>query len=106
MIAGPHLENFREIEAHFEVHRAMMRIRTGHELADAVRQAAEDPALGQHGKEAAAMKCGAAKMAADAVMDLYTNRYPVERLAQPAWMFLWFFSQLWRAGSAYDRRRK
>ena len=106
VIAGPHLENFREIEAHFEVHRAVLRIRAGNELADAICRAVEDPDLGERGRQAAAMKYGAAKLATDAVMDLYATCYPVERPAQPAWMFLWFFSQIWRVGSAYDRLRK
>jgi len=39
-------------------------------------------------------------------MDLYHSRYPCERRAQPAWMFLWFFAKIWQAGSALDRWRK
>jgi 3-deoxy-D-manno-octulosonic-acid transferase len=106
VIAGPHLENFREIEAHFEAHRAVLRIGAGNELASAVQRAATDPELGARGRAAAGMKCGAAQRAADAVMALYESCYPVERPAQPAWMFLWFFAQIWRAASAVDRRHK
>ena len=49
VIAGPHLENFREIEQHFETHNAVMRIATGAELADAVIRAAGDSELGRRG---------------------------------------------------------
>jgi 3-deoxy-D-manno-octulosonic-acid transferase len=106
VVAGPHLENFREIEQHFEAHNAVMRIAAGGELAEAIERAANDPDLGPRGRAAAAMKTGAAKRAADAVMALYENRYPSERPAQPAWLFLWFFSQIWRVASAQNRRSK
>jgi len=106
VIAGPHLENFREIEQHFETLHAVMRITGGAELAAAIQRAAADPELGSRGKAAAAMKCGAAQRAADAVMALYESRYPCERPAQPKWFFLWFCAQIWRVASANDRRRK
>jgi 3-deoxy-D-manno-octulosonic-acid transferase len=106
VIAGPHLENFREIEKHFDQHRAVMRIATGIELADAVVRAARDPELGRRGLLAAGMKGGAAKRAADAVMALYDSRYPHTRPMQPAWACLWLLAQIWRVASARDRRRK
>ncbi len=106
VIAGPHLENFREIEQHFEAHHAMMRIASGSELAAAIQRAADDPELGKRGLAAAGMKFGAARRAADAVMSLYERSYPTERPAQPAWCFLWFFAQIWRTASARDLRRK
>jgi tetraacyldisaccharide 4'-kinase len=106
IIAGPHLENFREIEKHFDAHNALLRIATGSELAAAVPRAADDPGLGQRGLAAAGMKCGAAKRAADAVMELYNSRYPIERLPQPVWAFLWFLAEIWRLASAEDRHRK
>ncbi len=106
VIAGPHLENFREIERHFEAHNAVMRIANGDELADAVRGAAADPELGMRGFKAAQMQCGAARHISDAVMHLYETCYPVERKPQPAWMFLWLLAQIWKAGSARDRAKK
>ncbi|HXE65009.1 MAG TPA: tetraacyldisaccharide 4'-kinase [Bryobacteraceae bacterium] len=106
VIAGPHLENFREIEQHFEAERALLRIKDGSELASAVACAATDSELGRRAHAAAAMKCGAAARTADAVMALYETRYPTERIAQPAWMLLRVFSQLWRIGSANDLRSK
>ncbi len=106
VIAGPHLENFREIELHFEAHRAVLRIGSGTELSEAVLTAAGDSELGQRGLAAAKMKCGAAALAADAVMALYDTCYPCERPAQPAWFVLWYFAQIWRLASAHDRRSK
>lgn len=106
VVVGPHLENFREIEQHFEAHRAMLRIRDGNELGAAIARAADDVELGARALAAAGMKCGAAKRAADAVMALYESCYPCERRAQPGWMFLWFFSRIWRVASARDRRSK
>ncbi len=106
VIAGPHLENFREIELHFESQNALMRIRWGGELATAVERAALDPELGNRGRVAAAMKCGAANRAADEVMALYDTCYPTERPSQPAWFFEWPLAQLWKLASARDRRKK
>ncbi len=106
VIAGPHLENFRDIEAHFERHKAILRIASGTDLAAAVLDAAADPDLGKRALAAAQIERGAAKRIADTVMDLYHSRYPGERPPQPVWMFLWCFSQIWRAASAIDRRRK
>ncbi len=106
VVAGPHLENFREIERHFEAQNAVIRIPAGSELAGAILQAAGDPELGERGRMAASMKCGAANRAADAVMALYESKYPVERPPQPAWMFLWSFSQIWRVAGAHDLRAK
>ncbi|MDQ1473618.1 MAG: hypothetical protein QOJ99_5098 [Bryobacterales bacterium] len=106
VIAGPHLENFRDIEQHFEAHKAVMRIASGDELAGAVIRAAADPALGQRALAAATMQAGAATRTADEVLAVYDSRYPSTRQAQPVWMLLWLFSQIWRAGSAWDRWRK
>src|SRR5204863_350929 len=106
VIAGPHLENFRDIERHFELHQAVMRIASGGELPDAVLRASEDRELGRRALAAAEAQRGAAGRVTDAVMAVYENRYPTTRCAQPGWMFLWLFSQLWRAGSAWDRNRK
>lgn len=106
VIAGPHLENFREIEDHFEAHRAMLRIAQGGELAAAVLRAAADTELGPRGQMAAEMKRGATARAADAVMSLYESCYPRERTRQPAWFFLWCLAEIWRVGSARDRRLK
>jgi tetraacyldisaccharide 4'-kinase len=106
VIAGPHLENFRDIEEHFEIHRALLRISHGDELPHAIRTASADPGLGARALEAAVQQRGAAARLADAVVNLCNTRYPADRLPQPAWMFLWFFAQIWRAGSAWDRMRK
>jgi 3-deoxy-D-manno-octulosonic-acid transferase len=106
VIAGPHLENFRDIERHFERHNALLRISTGVGLADAVLRAHRDTGLGARALAAAEMQQGATARTADAVMNLYDSRYPGDRPPQPAYMFLWFFAQIWKAASARDRSRK
>ena len=106
VIAGPHLENFRDIEAHFEKHKALLRIREGGELAEAVTRAAADTVLGRRARAAAEMERGATGRIAGALQQLYDSRYPEERRPQPEWFFLWCFGKLWQAGSAWDRRNK
>lgn len=106
VIAGPHLENFRDIEDHFAQRKALLRIASGGQLADAVHAAARDPDLGIRARDAAAGQRGATARAADAVMELYGSHLPVQRPAQPLFGFLWLLAQIWKAGSALDRRRK
>jgi 3-deoxy-D-manno-octulosonic-acid transferase len=106
IIAGPHMENFREIGEHFERHRAVRRIDSGEELAAAVLSAAADPALGERAREAAAAKRGAALRAAAAIMELYESRYPCDRHPQPSQAILWLLSLLWKEGSKRDRESK
>ncbi len=106
VIAGPHMENFRDIAEHFEKHRAAVRIESGEQLAEAISAAASEPALVERAREAAEAKRGAAAVCAAAVADLYESCYPCERQAQPLYAMLWFLSRLWQAGSAVDRRRK
>jgi tetraacyldisaccharide 4'-kinase len=106
VVAGPHLENFREIADHFEQRRAFRRIGSGEELRDAIAAAAADPALGERARAAAEEKRGAGQRAANAVMSLYDSVYPRARPAQPAHAFLWSLSLIWRIGSAVDRHRK
>lgn len=106
VVAGPHMENFREIAEHFERRNAIARIQSGRELADAVRAAGSDRGLGERARAAAAEKRGAASLAADAVIALYESRYPRDRDPQPLQGFLWLLSLLWKAGSARDRGSK
>jgi tetraacyldisaccharide 4'-kinase len=104
IVAGPHMENFRDIDEDFTRHRAFARIASGDQLRDAVLTA--DPSMGERALLAAAEKRGATSRTADAVMGLYDTCYPCERLPQPVYVLLWFLSQLWKAGSAIDRNRK
>ncbi|MGA2714361.1 MAG: tetraacyldisaccharide 4'-kinase [Bryobacteraceae bacterium] len=106
VIVGPHMENFREIAEHFELHRAVLHIEFGEQLGEAVLSAASDAALGHRARAAAEAKRGAAAIAASAVLDLYESHYPCERHPQPLEAFLWLLSLLWQAGSALDRRAK
>ena len=104
VVAGPHLENFRDIERHFEAHHALLRIARGEDLASAIRSA--DAALGERGREAARAQTGAANRVAQAVILEHNAHYPMARPAQPAFALLRALSLLWRFGSARDRRRK
>ena len=106
VIAGPHLENFRDIEDHFTRHNAVLRIGSGAELPDAILRAASEPGLGERALAAANMQRGAATRTADAVMAVYESSYPIERPPQPSWAFLWCLAQVWRFFSARDRKRK
>jgi 3-deoxy-D-manno-octulosonic-acid transferase len=109
VIVGPHMENFREIDEHFERHQAIWRIDSGDRLAEAVLAASSQvsaPGLGDRARAAAEQKRGAATRAADAVLALYDSVYPCERRPQPAHALLLLFALLWRAGSALDRRFK
>jgi len=106
VIAGPHLENFRDIAEDFERRRAFLRIESGAELPAAVLSAAADPGLGGRARAAAESQRGASRRAAQAVVALYESKYPGEREPQPLHAFLWLLSLLWQAGSAMDRRSK
>ena len=66
VIAGPHLENFRDIERHFGRHNALLRIQGGTELAEAVLRGADDPGLGTRALAAAEMQRGATARSAEA----------------------------------------
>ena len=106
VVAGPHLENFRDIEEHFERHRALLRIASGDELAAAMRRAAAEEGLGERARAAAAEKRGATARTADRIFALYDSRYPVSRVAQPRYALLSALAFLWKLGSARDRWRK
>ena len=104
VVAGPHLENFRDIERHFDAHTALLRITRGEDLAAAIRAA--DPGLGERGREAAKAETGAAQRIAEVVVAEHSAHYPTSRPAQPGWAVLWALSRLWSYGSARDRRNK
>jgi tetraacyldisaccharide 4'-kinase len=106
IVAGPHLENFPDIETVFEAARAFLRIRNGGELRKAVMAAAGDRELGGRAREAAESQRGAAARCAKAVLEIVDCKYPCYRPAQPGFAVLWFFSMIWRVASARDRRKK
>lgn len=106
VIAGPHMENFREIAVDFDSMQAIARIESADQLREAVLRAALNEGLGERARIAAEQKRGAAARAADAVLTLYESVYPTQRRAQPAHALLWMFEQIWRIASARDRRRK
>lgn len=104
VIAGPHLENFRDIEEHFEKHNAVIRISSLAELSDAVLRA--DQALGRRALAAANLQRGAAARAADEVMAVYGSSYPRDYTPQPRRAFLWVLSRLWSHIAARSRSRQ
>jgi tetraacyldisaccharide 4'-kinase len=104
VVAGPHLENFRDIERHFDAQQAMLRITGGSELADAIRRTTDE--LGERGRRAAMSQTGAARRAADEIQTAADTHYPVIRPAQPLFAFYWLLAKLWGAASARDRAKK
>jgi 3-deoxy-D-manno-octulosonic-acid transferase len=106
IVAGPHLENFPDIEAAFSAARAFLRITGGGELRNAIIAAAADRHLGRRALEAAESQRGAAARCAKTVLDVCASKYPCYRPAQPGYAVLWFFSTIWRAASARDRNAK
>jgi tetraacyldisaccharide 4'-kinase len=104
VVAGPHLENFRDIEQHFTATNAMLRIAGGSELADAIRRTTVE--LGERGRQAAMSQTGAARRAADEIQAAADTHYPVVRPAQPGFAFCWLLAKMWSAGSARDRSKK
>lgn len=106
VIVGPHMENFRQIAEDFNRRHAVLRIDSGAQLRDAVISAASEAGLGERARAVAEEKRGASAQAAEAVLALYELRYPCQRDGQPVYAVMWLLAQLWRMGSAMDRRRK
>ena len=106
VIAGPHLENFRDIEAHFERVRAVRRIASGDQLPAAVTEVAGDKGLGERGRQAAEAERGASARTAAEVLALYAVTYPCQRGPQPGYALLAMMATGWRYAGARDRRRK
>ncbi len=106
IVAGPHLENFPDIEAAFEAARALVRIGNGGELRDAIVRAPDDGDLGRRARAAAESERGAAVRCAKAVLEVLDSKYPCYRPAQPSFAVLWFFSRIWKVAGARDLRRK
>ncbi len=104
VVAGPHLENFRDIERHFEAQQAMLRIAGGGELADAIRRTTNE--LGERGRRAAMSQTGAARRTAEEIQAAADTHYPVVRPAQPLFALYWLLAKLWNTASARDRVKK
>lgn len=106
IVAGPHLENFADIESAFESAHALIRIRDGGELRDAILRAADNPDLGVRARHAAESQRGADKRCAAAIVAIHDSSWPRRRPPQPTFAILWFLAELWRYFSARDRRKK
>lgn len=106
VIVGPHMENFREIADDFLAQGALLKIRGPEALAGAVQEAVHSPWLGERAGIAARAKRGATTRTLDILLKIYDTHYPSIRPPQPLFALGWLLSQLWRIGSAYDRKRK
>lgn len=75
VITGPHLENFAEIAEAFREAAAVVTVRSGDELADAVERLLANPAereqLGRRGREVAGAQRGAAGRAMECLRHAY-----------------------------------
>jgi 3-deoxy-D-manno-octulosonic-acid transferase len=101
IVAGPHMENFREIARKFSDAGALRTIASAAELSAAVGELLDDPAqLGAKAAELAENERGATARALEEIERQYWRAVPV-RLA-PA--LLWPLGQLWLAGAWWKRR--
>lgn len=109
IITGPHLENFAEIAADFRATGALVEVRDVAGLAAAVAEVLEDPAraaaLGAKAESCAQARQGATALAAGYAHEIFSQRVPVYRPAQPGFVFLWVLSRLWIWGGRWKRRR-
>jgi tetraacyldisaccharide 4'-kinase len=97
IVVGPHMENFREIAHEFRAASAFIEIQSAAELREAILRAAADPSLGARGKACADSRRGAVDRVTSGISEVYRNATPRYRRSLPGILFLWPFSQLWRA---------
>jgi len=107
-VAGPHMENFREIARRFTEAGALVRIADGAELADAVGALLDSPErrerIGGAARQLAENERGAAAHIAAVIAGQYWGAIPRNLPATPARAFLWLLSRLWLAGARAHRR--
>jgi tetraacyldisaccharide 4'-kinase len=96
IVAGPHMENFREIAEEFREKGAFVEVREPGELLAAVTSAAEDAALGPRAKACAEARRGAVNRALQEIASVYRGALPRYRRSLPGLIFLWPFAQLWQ----------
>jgi tetraacyldisaccharide 4'-kinase len=106
-VAGPHMENFREIARRFTEAGALVRIVDGAELADAVGALLDSPErrarIGGAARQLAENERGAAARIAAVIAGQYWSAIPRNLPATPTRAFLWLLSTLWLAGARADR---
>ena len=110
VICGPHMENFREIAEEFQAQGACVEINAPSDLARAVEALLGDPLwaaeLGRRALACAQTKRGAADRAAEAIREVAADSLPQFLPSVATRVLLGPFSCVWRAGSAWNLRRR
>jgi tetraacyldisaccharide 4'-kinase len=110
IVAGPHMENFREIADEFTSGGGCVRIGGPEELGPAIGRLLDDPEarlrLGERARRLAESRRGATGRAVGAVIEVYEDAIPCPRPPAPLHWLLWPLARLWRTGSAWQRARQ
>ncbi len=107
VIAGPHMENFRDVADQFRAAGAYLEIESAAELARAVDELLREPGraceIGRRALACAEARRGATARAVAVVRELHGARLPGYRPALPWFALRWTLSRLWIRGA---RRRQ
>ncbi len=107
VVAGPHMENFAEIAADFDAHRAWVRVKDPRELGGVLVELLDDRArqkkLGNRGRALAQARRGATSRAVAVIEKAYEDALPLP--LHPLWkrLALGPLTSAWRAGLQIDR---
>jgi tetraacyldisaccharide 4'-kinase len=109
VIAGPHMENFAEIDREFSVQGGVVRIGNAAALAGAVAALLNDPqrcaAIGGKARELALAKRGVVDSIAGELLDAAAKGVPDPSRTLPARALLTPLSWIWSAGHTANLRR-
>lgn len=109
IIAGPHMENFREIEQDFDRAGGWMRISGTHELPFAVLDLLGDAPratlTGELARSCAEARRGATERAAREICRLHAQRFACGWPSLAARIFLGGLAKIWELGGARKRAR-
>jgi 3-deoxy-D-manno-octulosonic-acid transferase len=108
IVAGPHLENFAEIEKHFVASNALARIATAADLAPAIDRLLRDrdqrEALGERARQAAESQRGATRNAVAAIVEHRWSALPRAIPYGPLKPATSLLAWAWSAGGRWKRR--
>ena len=109
VIAGPHMENFRDIAAQFAAAGACVEIRSASALAAAVADLLASPAraqaVGERALACAEARRGATARTVEEIRRLYATCFPCPRPPLPQLLVLGPLAQLWEWGGNRKRVR-